>query len=157
MHGATVLIVDDEPVARQTFAEWLKAKRFRVIEAENGIQAMERLRKDPLDIVISDRVMAGMGGLELLREVRTSRIDVPFVMITGYPSHTAALEAMREGASDFLAKPFSPEELTRRVNRALLQKALDRRLAPAEGVMLGMAVSATIWGLVIWALSALLP
>ena len=66
MTQASVLIVDDDPFARQTLSEWLRRKNFSVIEAENGWQAMERIRKNYLDIVISDVVMPVMDGIQFL-------------------------------------------------------------------------------------------
>ena len=129
MTQASVLIVDDEPFARQTLLEWLRRKNFRVIEADGGRRAMERIRKDEPDIIVSNMVMPGMDGLQLLEESKTVRADVPFLMITGYPSHSAAVKAIKYGAADYLAKPVTPEELMRRVNRVLLQKSASRPFA----------------------------
>ena len=67
MHCAKVLIVDDEPISRQNIAEGLRGKYFDVIEVESGLQAIERIQKEEMDIVISDMVMPGMDGLELLK------------------------------------------------------------------------------------------
>ena len=156
MNCAKVLIVDDEPFARQTIAEWLRGKNFHVIEAESGPQAMERIQKDNMDIVISDMVMPGMDGLQLLKQAKAIKADVSFLMVTGYPSHADAIKVMQEGASDYLAKPFTPEELTHRVSRALKLKSLDQPLASARGIILGAAISAVMWMLIMGALSALL-
>jgi len=147
MSHARVLVVDDEPFARQTISEWLRAMDFHVFEADGGRQAMESIRNDEPDVVISDMVMPGMDGLQLLKESRTLSVDVPFVMVTGYPSHNTAVKVMQQGASDFLAKPFTPEELTRRVNRALLQKTVIKSLAPAKGFILGAAISIILWAM----------
>lgn len=157
MSQASVLIVDDEPFARQALSEWLRRKNFRVIEADDGRQAMERIRKDEPDIIISDMVMPGMDGLQLLKEAKTVRADVPFLMVTGYPSHSSAVKAIQQGASDYLAKPFTPEELTRRVNRTLLQKSAGSAFATARGMALGAALSAILWVLVIGAIAAMHP
>jgi DNA-binding NtrC family response regulator len=156
MNCAKVLIVDDEPFARQTIAEWLRGKNFNVFEAESGPQAMERIQKDNMDIVISDMVMPGMDGLQLLKKAKAAKADVSFLMITGYPSRATAIKVMQEGASDYLAKPFTPEELMHRVSRTLMLKALDKPLGSARGIFLGAAISAVMWMLIIGALSALL-
>ena len=157
MTQASVLIVDDEPFARQTLSEWLRRMNFRVIEADGGRQAMERIRKDEPDIIVSDMVMPGMDGLQLLEESKTVMADVPFLMVTGYPSHSAAVKAIKHGASDYLAKPFTPEELTRRVKRALLLKTASKPLAPARGMALGVALSTILWSLIILALAVSFP
>ncbi len=157
MAQASVLVVDDDPFSRQILSEWLRIKNFRVIEADGGRQAMERIVRDKPDIVVSDMVMPGMDGFQLLDESRPIRADVPFLMISGYPSTSAAVKSMKCGAADYLAKPFTPEELTRRVNQALLQKSADSALATTRGMVLAVTLSATLWGLIILALALLLP
>jgi DNA-binding NtrC family response regulator len=157
MMQASVLIVDDEPSVRQTLSEWMRRMNFRVFEAEDGRQAMEMIQKGEPDLVISDVVMPGMDGIQLLKEVKAVKGDIPFLMISGYPSRSTAVEIMNHGASDYLPKPFTPEELTRRVNRTLLQKSASRPLAPAWGIALGAALSAILWVFIIGAIAAILP
>jgi DNA-binding NtrC family response regulator len=154
MSHARVLVVDDEPFVRQTLSEWLRKKNFHVFEAENGRQAMERIRRDHPDIVISDIVMPGMDGLQLLKEAKAVKADIPFLMISGYPSYSTAADVMKYGASDYLSKPFKPEELTRRVSHTLKLKAFSKPLAPARGIILGAAISTVMWMFIIWAVSA---
>lgn len=153
---ARILVVDDEPFSRQTLSECLRAMNYHVFEADGGRQAMESLRQDEPDVVISDMVMPGMDGLQLLKEAKALRADVPFVMVTGFPSHSTAVKVMQQGASDFLAKPFTTEDLIRRVNRALLQKAVIKSLATAKGFILGAAISIILWALIILTLEAML-
>jgi DNA-binding NtrC family response regulator len=156
MSHARVLVVDDEPFARQALSEWLRRMDFHVFEADSGRHAMEWLLKDEPDVIISDMVMPEMDGLQLLEESKALMPDVPFVMVTGYPSHNTAIKVMKQGASDFLAKPFTPEELTRRVNRALHQKEAGRALAPARGIISAAAFSSILWAFIILALAAML-
>src|SRR5512137_1742909 len=120
MIQASVLIVDDEPSVRQTLSEWMRKKNFQVFEAEGGRQAMEMIQRDDPDIVISDVVMPGMDGIQLLKEAKAVKADTPFLMISGYPSHSIASSVMKNGASDYLPKPFTPEVLTRRVSRTII-------------------------------------
>ena len=155
MTQASVLIVDDDPFARQTLSEWLRRKNFSVIEAENGWQAMERIRKNYLDIVISDVVMPVMDGIQFLKEAKAVKANIPIIMISGVPSHTTALNVMTHGASDYLPKPFTPEELTSRVSRTLKMKALSKPLAPAKGIMVGAVISTTMWIFIVCAALAL--
>jgi DNA-binding NtrC family response regulator len=153
MNPARVLVVDDEPFARLAYSEWLRKKNFHVIEAKGGQEAIERIRRDTPDIVISDMVMPGMDGLQLLKEARTHKADIPFLMITGFASHSTAVKVLQQGASDFLAKPFKPEELAERVRRTLLESSRNKPLASAKGMILGGAISAILWGLIVRALS----
>jgi DNA-binding NtrC family response regulator len=154
MNRARVLVVDDEPLVRQTLSEWLRRKHFHVLEAEGGRQAMERIRREAPDIVISDVVMPGMDGIELLKEAKSLKADIPFLMVTGYPSHHTAVEVMQLGAADYLVKPFKPEELSRRVGRTLLESSLDKSLCPVKGMILAASLSTILWALIIGALSA---
>jgi len=154
MIQASVLIVDDEPSVRQTLSEWMRKKNFHVFEAEGGRQAMEMIQRDDPDIVISDVVMPGMDGIQLLKEAKAVKADIPFLMISGYPSRSTAVDIMKYGASDYLPKPFTPEELVNRVNRTLRLRALCKPLDPARGIILGAVLSATMWMLIIGAILA---
>jgi DNA-binding NtrC family response regulator len=157
MMQASVLIVDDEPLVRQTLSEWMRRKNFQVFEADGGRQALAMIRTGDPDLVISDVVMPGMDGIQLLKEAKAVKADIPFLMISGYPSRSTALDIMKYGASDYLAKPFTPEELTRRVIRTLKLKFLSKPLAPARGIILGTTLSAILWALVIGAIATMLP
>lgn len=155
MIQASVLIVDDEPSVRQTLSEWMRKKNFHVFEAEGGRQAMEMIQRDDPDIVISDVVMPGMDGIQLLKEAKAVKADTPFLMISGYPSRSTAVDIMKYGASDYLPKPFTPEELVNRVSRTLRLKALCKPLDPARGIILGAVISTAMWMLIIGAILAL--
>jgi DNA-binding NtrC family response regulator len=152
MTQASVLIVDDEPSVRQTLSEWMRKKNFNVFEAEGGRQAMEMIQRDDPDIVISDVVMPGMDGIQLLKAAKAVKADTPFLMISGYPSRSTAVDIMKYGASDYLPKPFTPEELVNRVSRTLRLKALCKPLDPARGIILGVVISTTMWMLIIGAI-----
>jgi len=154
MIQASVLIVDDEPSVRQTLSEWMRKKNFHVFEAEGGRQAMEMIQRDDPDIVISDVVMPGMDGIQLLKEAKAVKADTPFLMISGYPSRSTAVDIMKYGASDYLPKPFTPEELVNRVSRTLRLKALCKPLDPARGIILGAVISTIMWMLIIGAILA---
>jgi DNA-binding NtrC family response regulator len=154
MNQARVLVVDDLPFVRQALSEWLRSRRFHVLEAEDGRQALERIRRDAPDIVISDMIMPGMDGLELLKKARAFKADLPFLIVTGYPSHDAAVKIMKQGASDYLVKPFKPEELTRRVCSRLLDNSLNKPHASVKGIILGASLSAALWVLIVGAISA---
>ncbi len=126
MNQATALIVDDEPSARQVFSEWLRKSDCRVFEAESGQQALDVIRMEDLDIVVCDVMMPGMNGIELLKKSKEVKTDLPFIMISGYLSHTASLNMMKLGASDYLPKPFLPDVFTHRVRRIIEANALSK-------------------------------
>lgn len=151
MNQATALIVDDEPLARQTFSEWLRKSNCRVFEAESGPQALDIIRMEDLDIVVCDVIMPGMNGIELLRRSKVVKADLPFIMISGYLSRSTAMNVMKIGASDYLPKPFSAEVLTHRVRRIIETNALSKPLAPAKSIILGAVISIITWILIAWA------
>ncbi len=154
---ASIMIVDDEPFARQAISEWLRRDNFRVIEADNGHQAIERFRKEVPDLVICDRVMPGLDGLQVLKETRSVDADIPFLMISGYASPSAAVKAMKQGAADFLPKPLQPEVLVQRVNNTLLHKFSSSAIETTRGMVLGAVLSTILWLFIIGAISAILP
>ncbi|MCL4134714.1 UNVERIFIED_CONTAM: hypothetical protein GTU68_062579, partial [Idotea baltica] len=95
----------------------LEAEGFQVVVAENGRKAVESLARGSFDLVITDQQMPEMNGLELLSYINKSDIDVPVIMITAHGTISQAVDAMQAGATDFIAKPFSVDELTRVVQR----------------------------------------
>jgi len=120
--GATVLIVDDDASARRLLQVRLRALGWEPITAADGKEALEALRRDLPAAMLLDLEMPRMGGLELLRELRRSGIDVPTIVITAHGSIETAVEAMKEGAYDFLPKPFDPHHL-----EIVVRKTLERR------------------------------
>jgi DNA-binding response OmpR family regulator len=109
----------------------------------------EKIRRNAPDVVVSDIVMPGMDGVELLNEARAAGMNVPFLMISGFPSHLDAVKVMKQGALDYLAKPFHPETLTRRIRCLLLDESAARSLVSIKGIMMGTAISAILWACII--------
>ena len=116
------LVVDDEERLRQVLTHVMRRDGFQCIEASNGIEALEQLRRYPVSLVLTDLRMPRMDGMELLRLVRTRHPDVAVVMITAVPDVQAAVECLGSGAMDYLTKPFHLEEV-----RARVSQAMDRR------------------------------
>jgi len=116
------LVVDDEERLRQVLTHVMRRDGFQCIEASNGIEALEQLRRYPASLVLTDLRMPRMDGMELLRLVRTRHPDVAVVMITAVPDVQAAVECLGSGAMDYLTKPFHLEEV-----RARVSQAMDRR------------------------------
>jgi len=111
MSSAKILIVDDELIMRESLAGWLQRDGHAVQTAPSGEAALEKLKESRFDIMLVDIKMEGISGLEVLRQVQESDPDVAVVMITAYGSIPTAIEAMKNGAYDYMLKPFDPNEL----------------------------------------------
>lgn len=120
-----VLVVDDEAAVRFTLGEVLREQGHEVIEAPDVGAALEAVQD--VDLVITDLVMPGRDGFELLRGVRAERAKLPVIMLTARGSERSAVRAMKEGAFDYLSKPFDLDELSITVERALGHAQLQRR------------------------------
>lgn len=121
-----VLLVEDDPLLRRGVARMLVREGFEVLEADSGEQALEQLDHHPVDCVLSDISMPGMGGMELLKAVTGRDLDLPFVLVTGVPSLDTAIEAVEYGAFHYLRKPFGRQELIDLVTRAVQVRRLAR-------------------------------
>jgi two-component system response regulator AtoC len=121
LNGKTVLLGEDEPEVRSYLEMALRCNGFSVATAENGEEVLDSLRKveRPVSAVLLDIVMPEKDGLETLREIRRTNADLPVIIISGECSPPRVMEAMRSGATDFLGKPVTHEELTRTLRRVL--------------------------------------
>jgi DNA-binding NtrC family response regulator len=126
MSKTSILIVDDELVLRESLAAWLERDGHQVETAASGEEGLERLMKKRFDIMLVDIKMEGMSGLEVLRKVKDSDPDVAVVMITAFGSISTAIEAMKDGAQDYLLKPFDPNELGLLIEKIVSQQAQKR-------------------------------
>jgi DNA-binding NtrC family response regulator len=127
----TILVVDDEPGMRLALREVLRRAGWEVALADGGEQALEELdRSAGVDLLITDFRMSGMTGLDLLREARVRRPRLPLVMMTAYGTVEDAVAAMREGAADYLLKPFSMETVLEVVERVLRAPSMAEIPAP---------------------------
>ena len=134
---ATVLIVDDEKNIRSHLATYVRGLGHRAETAADGAEALAVLERLDVDVVLSDVRMAGMDGVELLREMRRRRPDAVVVLMTAYATVRGAVEAMREGAYDYLVKPFELDEVG-----LLLERILEVRGLRRENRQLRRAVEA---------------
>src|SRR6266851_4004661 len=122
----SLLIVDDELSMRQFLTHLFQRDGHTIRTAENGRRAMELLRQQPADVVISDVKMPDMGGIELLRAARELQPNIEIIMMTAFSNEGAAQEAFLLGAFDFVHKPFDNDFLKEKVSRALKQISLKR-------------------------------
>ena len=119
---ATVLVVDDDAAARRLLDVRLRALGCDVTMAPDGLEALAAVKREAPALMLLDLQMPRLGGLEVLRALRREAIDLPVVVITAHGSIETAVEAMREGAYDFLPKPFDPAHL-----EVVVRKVLERR------------------------------
>ncbi|HWP57364.1 MAG TPA: sigma-54 dependent transcriptional regulator [Candidatus Acidoferrales bacterium] len=126
--GARVLVVDDDAASRRLADVRLRALECQVAMAADGQEAMTAINQQTPDLVLLDLQMPRMGGMELLRRLKRDEFDLPVIVITAHGSIEAAVEAMKEGAYDFLPKPFDPKHLEIVVRKALQTQGLKREL-----------------------------
>jgi DNA-binding NtrC family response regulator len=125
-----ILVVDDSPDTLEVLRRNLQSQGYNVYTASAVAEATRILEETALDLVITDLKMPKVSGLELVRHVRENYANVEIMMITGYPSIGSAVDAVRMGAEDYIAKPFTDQELYTAVGRAL-EKLRVRRLVQA--------------------------
>ena len=128
-----VLVADDDPQMQLAVKTCLSRKDFDVTVVNNGLSALELLERESFDLVISDQQMPQMSGSELLASLQKKGSEVPVIMITAYGTITQAVEAMQNGAADFITKPFTAQDLERIVERVLLPESkAARQRAPKQ-------------------------
>lgn len=115
----TILLVDDEPLNLDLLEQELTEHGYAISKADNGRMALEELTVTSPDLVLLDYQMPGMNGIEVLGEIKKRYADLPVVMITAYGTIERAVEAIKNGADDFVTKPFDPDHLALVVKKAL--------------------------------------
>src|SRR5215475_4678433 len=126
--GARVLIVDDDPASRRLLEVRLRPLECDVATASNGEQALTAIRKDVPDLVLLDLEMPKIGGIEVLRALRKDKINVSVIVITAHGSIETAVEAMKEGAYDFITKPVDGNHFDIVVRKLLEREGLKKEL-----------------------------
>lgn len=117
----TILAVDDSSSVRQMMSQTLEKAGYKVVQAENGRDALERIGAQPVEMMITDLNMPELDGIGLIREVRqdSSRRFMPIVMLTSESEESKRLEGKEAGASAWLTKPFRPQQLVKLVQMVL--------------------------------------
>jgi DNA-binding NtrC family response regulator len=128
---ASILVVDDAPDTLEILQRNLSSQGYQVFSAGSVVEAIQLLDDHPVDLVITDLKMPKVSGLDLVRHVRANLRDTEIIMITGYASVEGAVQAIKIGAEEYLAKPFTDEELFTAVEQAL-EKLQRRRTAQME-------------------------
>ncbi len=118
MQEKSVLVVDDELLIRDLLYDFFREKGLKVSVADSGPAALDKLSRQPFDVLVVDLKMPAMDGLEFIKEVRKKKIQTPAVIITGFPSLESALEALRARVYDYVIKPFNVNQLFATVKKA---------------------------------------
>jgi DNA-binding NtrC family response regulator len=106
-----ILIVDDEAIVRDSISDWLKDSGYETETAETGEEALDLIAKKDFSVAIIDVRLPGKSGIAVLKEIRAVKPGIKTIVITAYPSESAAEEVKKLGAADYLIKPFSPGSL----------------------------------------------
>jgi DNA-binding NtrC family response regulator len=128
---AGILIVDDDPLVRDSLGKWFLSEGYRVETVSSARQALEAIQHDSWDAALLDIKMPGMDGMELQSRIREIDPEMPLIIMTGYASVETAVQALKRGAYDYITKPFDPDELVH-----LVRNAIEHRTARREVVRL---------------------
>ncbi len=109
MQKVKILVVDDEAIVRESLGDWLKDADYQVFTAESGHEALKVIEKEKPIIMIADLVMPSMDGIELMKKAKARQPGIEVIIITAYASIPTAITAIKEGAYDYIEKPFCPE------------------------------------------------
>ncbi len=128
---ANILIIDDEPSIRDSMSQVLRKEGYQVKEAAEGKEGLKIFTQEFFHVVFLDLKLPGLKGMDVLSKIKELSPETPVIIITGYASIESAVEAMKRGAFDYMAKPFTPEEL-----RVITKRALDGRKLLFENIYL---------------------
>jgi DNA-binding NtrC family response regulator len=125
----TVLAVDDEPYFLELFANRFRRRDINVLTAQSGRAALDILADQHVDVVVLDVLMPGMDGIETLKEIKKRHPLMEVIMLTGHSSADMGLKGMRNGAYDYVMKPFRIDDLLGRIQRAHERRQLNESCA----------------------------
>lgn len=118
-----VLAIDDEQVVLDSIAKVLKEAGYEVKTTRSGAEGIGYAVNEPFDIVLTDIRMPGTDGFKVIRDIRRAGKSVPIIMITGYASVSSSVQAMKLGASNYIEKPFTPDQLLRTIEGAIAESS----------------------------------
>jgi DNA-binding NtrC family response regulator len=130
-----IMIVDDEMIVRESFYHWFTKSGHTAETAASGFEAVEKLNETAFDLLFVDIKMPGMDGLELLEKIKADYPETMVIIITAYGSIESAVKAMKTGASDYLLKPFKPEQLSLALEKIAQQKKLTAEYNYLKGCL----------------------
>jgi DNA-binding response OmpR family regulator len=125
--NARILVVDDEGYIRDLIRDTLRTRRYAAGTAANGVEALDILSRERYDIVVTDVIMPGMDGLELVKQIRRQHPSVHVIVLTGFPRSADIGDFLAQGVDDFLPKPFRANDLMAVIRR------LEQKIAASGG------------------------
>ncbi len=131
MIKSKILIVDDEEIMRCSLSDWLKEDGYDAVAVENGYKALALLKSERFDLAVVDLKMPQIDGIEVLKKIKESNLKIPVVIITAYATIDSAVTAMKEGAADYIVKPFNPEEIS-----LVIKKLIEHQRLIKENIRL---------------------
>jgi DNA-binding response OmpR family regulator len=131
---SNILVVDDEPVARQSLTDILKLEGYAVVSAPNGHAAVEYIRTHPIDLMVVDLRMPGMDGLEVVQVVNQISPETEIILLTAFGSTESAIQALRLRIHDYLLKPASPAQVLASIKKGLSRRTSRLRVRGGTGV-----------------------
>lgn len=131
----TLLLVDDEQIILDSLGRELKEEGFEVTRVDCAEDALDKLKKKTFDFVVTDLVMPGLDGFQVLKEAKRNSPDTSVIILTGYGNMVSAVDALRLGADDFLQKPCDLEELLFRLTNCLTRQELLRKVTMYESIL----------------------
>ena len=140
-----ILLVDDDKYILDILSELLKRWGYNPIKAASGEEALEKLEEISVDLVITDIVMPEMDGYALINKILEKYPDTIIIVLTGYPSFDSAVQSIRGGAYDFLAKPVNSEELKMKIERCIERKNLLKSKSILKGFNWILIISIPFW------------
>jgi DNA-binding NtrC family response regulator len=140
MKAGRILVVDDDDSSRATLHDCFADIGYEIVEATNGEEALAEFSPGRFDCVISDLNMPGMDGIALLKRIRLLDAQVAFLIVTGFPGIDSAINAMKEGAYDYLIKPFNLDAIQMKVERAIEARKKDLSLKKVRSMILTLII-----------------
>lgn len=135
MKDYSILVVDDEELVLKTLGLDLEDGGYNVTLAQNGEEAIKKIGETAFDMIISDLMMEGIDGLQVLKEAKKKDPDILALVLTGYGSLTSAIDALRLNASDYLLKPYDKAELFMRVGNCFEKIELQKKIKLYENIL----------------------
>ena len=123
----SILIVEDDITFSLMLTTWLSKKGFTVKSVSSVADAKRKIEEETFDLVLSDLRLPDSDGIDLLKWMKNNHLSLPLIMMTGYAEIQTAVQAMKSGASDYIAKPLNPEELLNKIRESLLMEREEPR------------------------------